>query len=164
MFEEGVEVLFKAFEGNPFSHKGNYYTIRPEVPYRGLHLEGDHLGAGARAAAGRIAGSRSELLQRAFDFMAKYGISGMIGGGSAADSVVAQLRHHQHAIAIIAVLSRGHRSSVAGTRMRIRRELRRPDLDQVKQEKEVIPVLRSANVAATARTEWSRRLFGIKSS
>ena len=35
MFEEGVEVLFKAFEGKPFSHQGKYYTIPPEVPYRG---------------------------------------------------------------------------------------------------------------------------------
>jgi hypothetical protein len=34
MFEEGVEVLFKAFEGKPFSHQGKYYTIPPEVTYR----------------------------------------------------------------------------------------------------------------------------------
>ena len=38
MFEEGVEVLFKAFEGKPFSHKGKYFTIPPEVPYRGYAL------------------------------------------------------------------------------------------------------------------------------
>src|ERR1700745_477985 len=39
MFEEGVEVLFKAFTGEPFSHKGKYYTIPPEVPYRGYTLK-----------------------------------------------------------------------------------------------------------------------------
>jgi alkanesulfonate monooxygenase SsuD/methylene tetrahydromethanopterin reductase-like flavin-dependent oxidoreductase (luciferase family) len=39
MFEEGAEVLFKAFEGEPFSHKGKYYTIPPEVPYRGYTLK-----------------------------------------------------------------------------------------------------------------------------
>jgi len=39
MFEEGVEVLFKAFEGKPFSHHGKYYTIPPEVPYRGYTLK-----------------------------------------------------------------------------------------------------------------------------
>jgi hypothetical protein len=39
MFEEGVEVLFKAFEGKPFSHKGKYYAIPPEVPYRGYTLK-----------------------------------------------------------------------------------------------------------------------------
>src|SRR5215467_11107274 len=26
MFEEGVDVIFKAFAGKPFSHKGKYYT------------------------------------------------------------------------------------------------------------------------------------------
>src|SRR5260370_35952858 len=35
IFEEGVDILFKAFEGKPFSHTGKYYTIPPEVPYRG---------------------------------------------------------------------------------------------------------------------------------
>src|SRR5262249_30956236 len=30
--EEGVDILFKAYEGKPFSHKGKYYTIPPEVP------------------------------------------------------------------------------------------------------------------------------------
>jgi alkanesulfonate monooxygenase SsuD/methylene tetrahydromethanopterin reductase-like flavin-dependent oxidoreductase (luciferase family) len=38
MFEEGVEVLFKAFEGEPFSHKGKHCTIPPEMPYRGYTL------------------------------------------------------------------------------------------------------------------------------
>ena len=49
MFEEGVEVLFKAFEGKAFSQ---YYTIPPEVPYRGYTAQGDHAGAGAGAPAG----------------------------------------------------------------------------------------------------------------
>src|SRR5205085_1983982 len=39
MFEEGVDILFKAFEGKPFSHKGKFYTIPPEVPYRGYTLK-----------------------------------------------------------------------------------------------------------------------------
>src|SRR6516165_5921209 len=39
LFEEGVDILFKAFEGKPFSHKGKYYTIPPEVPYRGYTLK-----------------------------------------------------------------------------------------------------------------------------
>ena len=39
MFEEGVEILFKAFESEPFSHKGTYFTIPPEVPYRGYTLK-----------------------------------------------------------------------------------------------------------------------------
>jgi alkanesulfonate monooxygenase SsuD/methylene tetrahydromethanopterin reductase-like flavin-dependent oxidoreductase (luciferase family) len=39
MFGEGVELLFKAFAGEPFSHQGKYYTIPPEVPYRGYTLK-----------------------------------------------------------------------------------------------------------------------------
>jgi hypothetical protein len=39
MFEEGVEILFKAFAGKPFSHQGKYYAIPPEVPYRGYILK-----------------------------------------------------------------------------------------------------------------------------
>ena len=39
MFEDGVEVLFKAFEGEPFSHQGKYWTIPPGVPYRGYTLK-----------------------------------------------------------------------------------------------------------------------------
>ncbi|MGC2203161.1 MAG: hypothetical protein WA633_23855 [Stellaceae bacterium] len=35
----GVEFLFKAFVGKPFSHLGKYYTIPPEVPYRGYTLK-----------------------------------------------------------------------------------------------------------------------------
>ena len=34
MFEEGVEILFKAFEG-----KREYYAIPPEVPYCGYILK-----------------------------------------------------------------------------------------------------------------------------
>jgi alkanesulfonate monooxygenase SsuD/methylene tetrahydromethanopterin reductase-like flavin-dependent oxidoreductase (luciferase family) len=39
LFEEGVEIIFKAFNGERFSHKGKYYTIPPEVPYRGYTLK-----------------------------------------------------------------------------------------------------------------------------
>ena len=39
MFEESVEVMFKAYEGKPFSHQGKYYTIPPEVPDRGDTLK-----------------------------------------------------------------------------------------------------------------------------
>jgi 2-methylcitrate dehydratase PrpD len=46
MFEKGVEILFK-------------------VPYRGYTFEGDHLGAGARAAAGRMLAADPERLRSA---------------------------------------------------------------------------------------------------
>ena len=58
MFEEGVEVLFKAFEGTSFSHKGKYDPARWQPIQSGS--------------------------ERAFEFMAKYGI----GGGSAEGGAV----------------------------------------------------------------------------
>jgi hypothetical protein len=62
MFEEGVEILFKAFEGKPFSQQGKY-TIPPEVPYHGYTLKEDHLGAGARAIVGRMLAADPERLR-----------------------------------------------------------------------------------------------------
>ena len=53
MFEAGVEILFKAFAGKPFSHKGKYYTIPPEVPYRGYTLKEITTAPGAGAVAGQ---------------------------------------------------------------------------------------------------------------
>ena len=39
LFEEQVEIIFKAFNEESFSHKGKHYTLPPEVPYRGYELE-----------------------------------------------------------------------------------------------------------------------------
>ena len=39
LFEEQVEIIFKAFNEESFSHKGKYYTLPPEVPYRGYELK-----------------------------------------------------------------------------------------------------------------------------
>ncbi len=88
IFEEGVDIVFKAFAGEPFSHKGKYYTIPPEVPYRGYTLKEITL----IPAPERLPVECWQPIQsgsdRAFDFMAKHGISGMIGGGSAEGGAV----------------------------------------------------------------------------
>src|ERR1700720_4502609 len=83
MFEEGVEVLFKAFEGKSFSHKGKYYTIPPEVPYRGYTLKEITLIPAPERLPVECWQPIQSGSERAFEFMAKYGISGVIGGGSA---------------------------------------------------------------------------------
>src|SRR5438552_5617496 len=67
MFEEGVEVLFKAFEGKPFSHQGKYYTIPrcriAAIPSRRSpwcrRLSGCRSNAGSRSRAARGAPSSS---------------------------------------------------------------------------------------------------------
>ena len=39
LFEEQVEIIFKAFNHETFSHKGKHYTLPPPVPYRGYDLK-----------------------------------------------------------------------------------------------------------------------------
>src|SRR6266567_3501472 len=88
LFEEGVDILFKAFEGKPFSHKGKYYTIPPEVPYRGYTLKEITLVPAPERLPVECWQPIQSGSDRAFDFMAKHGISGMIGGGSAEGGAV----------------------------------------------------------------------------
>ena len=35
LFEEQVDIIFKAFNQEQFTHQGKHYTLPPEVPYRG---------------------------------------------------------------------------------------------------------------------------------
>ena len=88
MFEEGVDILFKAFEGKPFSHKGRYYTIPPEVPYRGYTLKEITLVPAPERLPVECWQPIQSGSERAFDFMAKHGINGVIGGGSAEGGAV----------------------------------------------------------------------------
>src|SRR6202521_5646960 len=39
LFEEQVEIIFKAFDNAAFSHQGRHYTIPARVPYRGYDLQ-----------------------------------------------------------------------------------------------------------------------------
>src|SRR5208337_381075 len=39
LYEEQVDIIFNAFDNERFSHKGKYYTLPPEVPYRGYTLK-----------------------------------------------------------------------------------------------------------------------------
>jgi len=88
IFEEGVDIIFEAFEGRPFFHKGKYYTIPPEVPYRGYTLKEITLVPAPERLPVECWQPIQSGSDRAFDFMAKHGISGMIGGGSAEGGAV----------------------------------------------------------------------------
>src|SRR5437660_5815061 len=88
IFEEGVDILFRAFEGKPFSHQGKYYTIPPEVPYRGYTLKEITLVPAPERLPVECWQPIQSGSDRAFDFLAKYGISGVIGGGSAEGGAV----------------------------------------------------------------------------
>ena len=91
LFEEQVEIIFKAFNNESFSHQGKHYTLPPEVPYRGYTLK-------ELTLVPRPATLPVECWQpiqsgsaRALDFMAKHGIQGVIGGGSAEGGAQARI-------------------------------------------------------------------------
>ena len=88
MFEEGVDIVFKAFNEERFSHKGTYYTIPPAVPYRGYTLKDITLVPRPLRLPVECWQPIQSGSERAFDFMAKHGISGVIGGGSAEGGAV----------------------------------------------------------------------------
>jgi alkanesulfonate monooxygenase SsuD/methylene tetrahydromethanopterin reductase-like flavin-dependent oxidoreductase (luciferase family) len=82
LFEEQVEIIFKALREEKFSHKGKYYTIPADVPYRGYQLK--ELSVVPRPVhAFECWQPIQSASQRALDFMAKHGIKGVVGGGSA---------------------------------------------------------------------------------
>ncbi len=91
LFEEQVEIIFKAFNNESFSHKGKHYTLPPEVPYRGYTLK--ELTLVPRPL--RLPVECWQPIQggtaRALDFMAKHGIQGVIGGGSAEGGAQARI-------------------------------------------------------------------------
>ena len=88
IFEEGVDIIFRAFSEERFSHKGKHYTIPPEVPYRGYTLKEISLVPRPKRLPVECWQPIQSGSDRAFDFMAKYGISGVIGGGSAEGGAV----------------------------------------------------------------------------
>lgn len=96
LFEEQVEIIFKAFNNRSFSHHGQYYDIPPKVPYRGYELKEITLVPRPRRLPVECWQPIVSAGQRAMDFMAKHGIKGIIGGGAvtggASDEVVARWR------------------------------------------------------------------------
>ncbi len=83
LFEEQADIIFKAFNEESFSHKGKHYTLPPEVPYRGYALKELTLVPRPLRLPVECWQPIQGGSQRALDFMAKHGIQGMVGGGSA---------------------------------------------------------------------------------
>lgn len=82
LFEEQVEVVFKAFNNERFSHKGKHYTLPPEVPYRGYTLKDLTLvprPVHSIETWQPIVSAKAQAL----DFMVRHDIKGMVGGGAA---------------------------------------------------------------------------------
>jgi alkanesulfonate monooxygenase SsuD/methylene tetrahydromethanopterin reductase-like flavin-dependent oxidoreductase (luciferase family) len=83
LFEEQVEIIFKAFNNERFSHQGKHYTLPPEVPYRGYTLKDLTL---VPRPIHRPVETWQPIVSasaRGVDFMIKDGIKGVVGGGAA---------------------------------------------------------------------------------
>ena len=91
LFEEGVDIIFKAFNNERFSHKGKHYTLPPEVPYRGYTLKDLTLVPRPMRLPVETWQPIQGGTMRALEFMAKHGIQGVVGGGSAEGGIVDRL-------------------------------------------------------------------------
>ena len=83
LFEEQVEIIFKAFNQPSFSHHGEHYTIPPKVPYRGYELEEISL---VPRPVNRPVECWQAIVSgnpRGLDLMMKHDIKGFVGGGAA---------------------------------------------------------------------------------
>jgi len=84
LFEEQVDIIFKAFNESSFSHHGKHYDLPKEVEYRGYELEDitlvpRPLTRPVECYQPIVSGS-----PRSLDFMVKHGVKGVVGGGAAA--------------------------------------------------------------------------------
>jgi len=112
LFEEQVDIVFKAFNEESFSHQGKYYTLPPEVPYRGYTLKELTLVPRPLRRPVECWQPIQSGSQRAFDFMAKHGICGVIGGGSAEGGAV-----DRHMVAFRDAYARAGRQIELGERL-----------------------------------------------
>jgi alkanesulfonate monooxygenase SsuD/methylene tetrahydromethanopterin reductase-like flavin-dependent oxidoreductase (luciferase family) len=84
LFEEQVDLIFRAFNERAFAHTGKHYTIPPSVPYRGYELREITLVPRPKTLPVECWQPVVSASERALEFMAKHGIKGIIGGGAAA--------------------------------------------------------------------------------
>ena len=83
LFEEQVEIVFKAFNNESFSHEGKHYTIPARVPYRGYDLKELSLVPRPLRRPVECWQPIVSASTRGIEFMLKHGIKGMVGGGAA---------------------------------------------------------------------------------
>src|SRR6058998_370644 len=93
LFEEQVEIIFKSFNQRAFSHQGKYYTLPPQVPYRGYELQELTLVPRPKTLPVECWEPVVSASPRALDFMAKHGINGIIGGGAAQGGAAEKVVH-----------------------------------------------------------------------
>jgi len=120
LFEEQVEIILKAFREESFSHRGQHYTIPPEVPYRGYPLKEITLVPRPMHPVETwqpiVSGSA-----RSLDFMAGHGIKGVVSAtaeefvGRWFTDYQAAARRHGRELALGQDLILGFRMSIDDT-------------------------------------------------
>ena len=110
LFEEQVEIIFKAFNEPSFSHHGKYYDLPPEVPYRGYDLKEITLVPRPKNLPVECWQPIQGGGERALDFMAKHHIKGVIGGGVAEGGVMDEVMVNYQA----ALARYGHETDLGG--------------------------------------------------
>ena len=83
LFEEQVEIIFKAFNAAVVLARRQALHASARVPYRGYDSEGSHRWCRGRAPPVECWQPIQARTPRGLDFMAKHGIKGLIGGGAA---------------------------------------------------------------------------------
>ncbi|MBT3941616.1 MAG: LLM class flavin-dependent oxidoreductase, partial [Chloroflexi bacterium] len=83
LFEEQIDIIFKAFNEDSFSHHGKNYDIPANVPYRGYDLEEVTLVPRPLNRPVECYQPIQSASVRGLDFMVKHGIKGLVGGGAA---------------------------------------------------------------------------------
>jgi alkanesulfonate monooxygenase SsuD/methylene tetrahydromethanopterin reductase-like flavin-dependent oxidoreductase (luciferase family) len=93
LFEEQVDLIFKAFNERSFSHQGKHYIIPPAVPYRGYELREITLVPRPKTLPVECWQPVVSASPRGLDFMAKHDIRGIIGGGAAVGGAQEKVVH-----------------------------------------------------------------------
>jgi alkanesulfonate monooxygenase SsuD/methylene tetrahydromethanopterin reductase-like flavin-dependent oxidoreductase (luciferase family) len=110
LFEEQVEIIFKAFNEPSFSHHGKHYDLPPNVPYRGYDLKEITLVPRPKNLPVECWQPIQGGGERALNFMAKHGIKGVIGGGVAEGGVMDEVMVNYRA----ALARYGHETELGG--------------------------------------------------
>jgi len=84
LFEEQVDIIFKAFNESSFSHHGKHYDLPKKVEYRGYDLENITLVPRPLTLPVECYQPIVSASPRSLDFMIKHGVKGLVGGGAAA--------------------------------------------------------------------------------
>jgi alkanesulfonate monooxygenase SsuD/methylene tetrahydromethanopterin reductase-like flavin-dependent oxidoreductase (luciferase family) len=92
LFEEQMEIIFKCFNEESFSHGGKHYTIPARVPYRGYDLK--ELTMVPRPIHRPVQVWQPIVSGRTLEYVAKMGIKGVIGltGEKLAEQLFQQFR------------------------------------------------------------------------